>query len=68
MNTESDAGEVDEWCKSDAWKVCVGSLPTRIAELDSACMKLKGLGRYRRLIDSYKKLHMALANVAATAS
>jgi len=28
-------------------------------------MKLEGLDRHQRLIDSYKKLHVARANVAA---
>jgi ribosomal protein S12 methylthiotransferase accessory factor len=31
-------------------------------------MKLEGLDRHHRLIDSYKKLHKARANVAAMAS
>jgi ribosomal protein S12 methylthiotransferase accessory factor len=31
-------------------------------------MKLEGLDRHQRLIDSYKKLHMARANVAALSS
>jgi ribosomal protein S12 methylthiotransferase accessory factor len=31
-------------------------------------MKLEGLDRHQRLMDSYKKLHMARAYVAATSS
>jgi ribosomal protein S12 methylthiotransferase accessory factor len=31
-------------------------------------MKLEGLDRHHRLIDSYKKLHKARAGVVATAS
>jgi ribosomal protein S12 methylthiotransferase accessory factor len=31
-------------------------------------MKLEGLDRHSRLIDSYKKMHVARSNVAATAS
>ena len=40
----------------------------RFFGLTPTSMKLEGLDRHRRLIDSYKKLHKARANVAATAS
>jgi ribosomal protein S12 methylthiotransferase accessory factor len=40
----------------------------RFFGLTPTSMKLEGLDRHRRLIDSYKKMHMARANGAATAS
>jgi ribosomal protein S12 methylthiotransferase accessory factor len=40
----------------------------RFHGLTPTSMKLEGLDRHHRLIDSYKKLHKARANVAATAS
>ncbi|MEM4989512.1 OsmC domain/YcaO domain-containing protein [Collimonas sp. H4R21] len=40
----------------------------RFFGLTPTSMKLEGLDRHQRLIDSYKKLHKARANVAATAS
>jgi ribosomal protein S12 methylthiotransferase accessory factor len=40
----------------------------RFFGLTPTSMKLEGLDRHRRLIDSYKKMHIARANVAATAS
>ncbi|MFM0013821.1 OsmC domain/YcaO domain-containing protein [Paraburkholderia sediminicola] len=40
----------------------------RFFGLTPTSMKLEGLDRHHRLIDSYKKLHKARANVAATAS
>jgi ribosomal protein S12 methylthiotransferase accessory factor len=40
----------------------------RFFGLTPTSMKLEGLDRHRRLIDSYKKMHMARANVAAAAS
>ena len=40
----------------------------RFFGLTPTSIKLEGLDRHRRLIDSYKKMHMARANVAATAS
>jgi hypothetical protein len=40
----------------------------RFFGLTPTSMKLEGLDRHQRLIDSYKKLHVARANVAATAS
>lgn len=40
----------------------------RFFGLTPTSMKLEGLDRHRRLIDSYKKMHMARANVVATAS
>ncbi|MGO4810556.1 OsmC domain/YcaO domain-containing protein [Cupriavidus sp. 2MCAB6] len=40
----------------------------RFFGLTPTSMKLEGLDRHHRLIDSYKKLHSARANVAATAS
>ncbi|WP_292933118.1 OsmC domain/YcaO domain-containing protein [Noviherbaspirillum sp.] len=40
----------------------------RFHGLTPTSMKLEGLDRHRRLIDSYKKLHMARANVAAIGS
>ena len=40
----------------------------RFYGLTPTSMKLEGLDRHHRLIDSYKKLHKARANVAATAS
>ena len=40
----------------------------RFFGLTPTSMKLEGLDRHHRLIDSYKKLHQARANVAATAS
>ena len=39
----------------------------RFYGLTPTSMKLEGLDRHDRLIDSYKKLHMARANVAAAA-
>lgn len=39
----------------------------RFFGLTPTSMKLEGLDRHHRLIDSYKKMHMARANVAATA-
>ena len=39
----------------------------RFFGLTPTSMKLEGLDRHRRLIDSYKKLHVARANAAATA-
>ncbi|HTD06228.1 OsmC domain/YcaO domain-containing protein [Undibacterium sp.] len=38
----------------------------RFFGLTPTSMKLEGLDRHQRLIDSYKKLHLARANVAAT--
>jgi ribosomal protein S12 methylthiotransferase accessory factor len=40
----------------------------RFFGLTPTSMKLEGLDRHRRLIDSYKKLHMARASVAALSS
>lgn len=40
----------------------------RFFGLTPTSMKLEGLDRHHRLIDSYKKLHKARANAAATAS
>jgi ribosomal protein S12 methylthiotransferase accessory factor len=40
----------------------------RFFGLTPTSMKLEGLDRHQRLIDSYKKLHLARANVAATSS
>jgi ribosomal protein S12 methylthiotransferase accessory factor len=40
----------------------------RFFGLTPTSMKLEGLDRHQRLIDSYKKLHKARANVAATVS
>ena len=40
----------------------------RFFGLTPTSMKLEGLDRHRRLIDSYKKMHTARANVAATSS
>lgn len=40
----------------------------RFFGLTPTSMKLEGLDRHQRLIDSYKKLHKARANVAATSS
>ncbi|MFM0099431.1 OsmC domain/YcaO domain-containing protein [Paraburkholderia nemoris] len=40
----------------------------RFYGLTPTSMKLEGLDRHHRLIDSYKKLHSARANVTATAS
>jgi ribosomal protein S12 methylthiotransferase accessory factor len=40
----------------------------RFFGLTPTSMKLEGLDRHRRLIDSYTKMHMARANVAVTAS
>jgi ribosomal protein S12 methylthiotransferase accessory factor len=40
----------------------------RFFGLTPTSMKLEGLDRHRRLIDSYKKLHMARADVAALSS
>jgi ribosomal protein S12 methylthiotransferase accessory factor len=40
----------------------------RFFGLTPTSMKLEGLDRHRRLIDSYKKLHMARADVAAVSS
>ncbi len=40
----------------------------RFFGLTPTSMKLEGLDRHHRLIDSYKKLHKARANVAATVS
>ena len=40
----------------------------RFFGLTPTSMKLEGLDRHQRLIDSYKKLHMARANVAALSS
>jgi ribosomal protein S12 methylthiotransferase accessory factor len=40
----------------------------RFFGLTPTSMKLEGLDRHSRLIDSYKKLHVARANVAATTS
>jgi len=40
----------------------------RFFGLTPTSMKLEGLDRHHRLIDSYKKLHKARANVVATAS
>jgi ribosomal protein S12 methylthiotransferase accessory factor len=38
----------------------------RFFGLTPTSMELEGLDRHQRLIDSYKKLHKARANVAAT--
>jgi len=48
----------------------MGSLDgsVRFFGLTPTSMKLEGLDRHQRLIDSYKKLHMARANVAASSS
>ncbi len=40
----------------------------RFFGLTPTSMKLEGLDRHRRLIDSYKKMHVARASVVATAS
>lgn len=40
----------------------------RFFGLTPTSMKLEGLDRHQRLLDSYKKLHMARANAAATTS
>jgi ribosomal protein S12 methylthiotransferase accessory factor len=40
----------------------------RFFGLTPTSMKLEGLDRHRRLVDSYKKLHMARANGAARSS
>ncbi len=40
----------------------------RFFGLTPTSMKLEGLDRHQRLVDSYKKLHMARANVAALSS
>ncbi len=40
----------------------------RFFGLTPTSMKLEGLDRHQRLIDSYKKLHTARTNVAATSS
>jgi len=40
----------------------------RFFGLTPTSMKLEGLDRHHRLIDSYKKLHKARANAAASAS
>jgi ribosomal protein S12 methylthiotransferase accessory factor len=40
----------------------------RFFGLTPTSMKLEGLDRHQRLLDSYKKLHMARANVAPTSS
>ncbi|NMM04706.1 OsmC domain/YcaO domain-containing protein [Polaromonas sp.] len=40
----------------------------RFFGLTPTSMKLEGLDRHRRLIDSYQKMHTARANVAATSS
>jgi ribosomal protein S12 methylthiotransferase accessory factor len=40
----------------------------RFYGLTPTSMKLEGLDRHQRLIDSYKKLHMARANVTASSS
>jgi ribosomal protein S12 methylthiotransferase accessory factor len=40
----------------------------RFSGLTPTSMKLEGFDRHQRLIDSYKKLHMARANVAALSS
>jgi len=40
----------------------------RFYSLTPTSMKLEGLDRHQRLIDSYKKLHMARANVAVLSS
>ncbi|MNI99058.1 hypothetical protein D3C73_1580420 [compost metagenome] len=40
----------------------------RFYGLTPTSMKLEGLDRHLRLIDSYKKLHMARARVAALSS
>jgi ribosomal protein S12 methylthiotransferase accessory factor len=40
----------------------------RFFGLTPTSMKLEGLDRHHRLIDSYKKLHKARANVATTTS
>ena len=40
----------------------------RFFGLTPTSMKLEGLDRHQRLIDSYKKMHMARANVAVLSS
>jgi ribosomal protein S12 methylthiotransferase accessory factor len=40
----------------------------RFFGLTPTSMKLEGLDRHQRLIDSYKKLHVARAKVAALSS
>jgi ribosomal protein S12 methylthiotransferase accessory factor len=40
----------------------------RFFGLTPTSMKLEGLDRHQRLIDSYKKLHAARANAAAATS
>jgi ribosomal protein S12 methylthiotransferase accessory factor len=40
----------------------------RFFGLTPTSMKLEGLDRHQRLIDSYKKLHQARGHVAATTS
>ena len=39
----------------------------RFFGLTPTSMKLEGLDRYRRLIDSYRKMHLARGKVAAAA-
>jgi ribosomal protein S12 methylthiotransferase accessory factor len=55
---------------NDRMDAVIGSVDgsVRFFGLTPTSMKLEGLDRHQRLIDSYKKLHMARANVAARSS
>jgi ribosomal protein S12 methylthiotransferase accessory factor len=53
---------------NDRMDAVIGSVDgsVRFFGLTPTSMELEGLDRHQRLIDSYKKLHKARANVAAT--
>jgi ribosomal protein S12 methylthiotransferase accessory factor len=55
---------------NDRMDAVMGSVDgsVRFHGLTPTSMKLEGLDRHQRLIDSYKKLHVARANVAAASS
>jgi ribosomal protein S12 methylthiotransferase accessory factor len=55
---------------NDRMDAVIGSVDgsVRFFGLTPTSMELEGLDRHQRLIDSYKKLHKARANVAAISS
>jgi len=55
---------------NDRMDAVIGSVEgsVRFFGLTPTSMKLEGLDRHHRLIDSYKKLHRARANIAAATS
>jgi ribosomal protein S12 methylthiotransferase accessory factor len=60
-------GNFRRMCGDQRMGAALGSVDcsVRFFGLTPTSMKLEGLDRHQRLVDSYKKLHTARANVAA---